>query len=88
MSMNTHIYRLTVLHRKLDDAVRRERGRRGGDPFRLLRLKKLKLAVKDRLAMLARRTAFWDGRIWNFCFPTGSARRSGSGPPSSALSSR
>ena len=43
MSMNTHIYRLTVLHRKLDDAVRRERGRRGGDPFRLLRLKKLML---------------------------------------------
>ena len=57
MSMNTHIYRLTVLHRKLDDAVRRERGRRGGDPFRLLRLKKLKLAVKDRLAMPARRPA-------------------------------
>ena len=58
MSMNTHIYRLTVLHRKLDDPVRRERGPRGGDPFRLLRLKKLKLAVKDRLAMLARRPAF------------------------------
>jgi len=57
MSVNSHIYRLTVLHRQLDDAVRREMRRRGGDPFRLLRLKTLKLAVKDRLALLMRRPA-------------------------------
>src|SRR3546814_1330555 len=55
MSVNPHIFRLTELHRRLDDAVRREARRRGGDPFRVLRLKKLKLAVKDRLASLMRR---------------------------------
>ena len=58
MSLNPHIYRLTVLHRQLDEAVRREARRRGGDPFRVLRLKKLKLAVKDRLAATMRRPAF------------------------------
>src|SRR3546814_5800154 len=34
MSVNPHIFRLTELHRRLDDAVRREARRRGGDPFR------------------------------------------------------
>jgi hypothetical protein len=58
MSVNPHIYRLTVLHRRLDEAVRREARGRGGDPFRVLRLKKLKLAVKDRLASLMRRPAY------------------------------
>lgn len=58
MSMNPHIYRLSVLHRQLDDAVHREARRRGGDPFRLLRLKKLKLAVRDRLASLMHRPAY------------------------------
>jgi len=53
--INPHIYRLTVLHRQLDEAVRREARRRGGDMFRILRLKKLKLAVKDRLAVLMRK---------------------------------
>lgn len=57
MSLNPHIYRLTVLHRRLDEAVRREARRRSSDPFRILRLKKLKLAVRDRLAMLMRRPA-------------------------------
>lgn len=54
MSINPHIYRLTMLHRKLDEAVRREARQRGGDMFRVLRLKKLKLAVKDRLTLLMR----------------------------------
>ena len=57
MSLNPHIYRLTVLHRRLDEAVRREARRRSSDPFRILRLKKLKLAVRDRLAMRMRRPA-------------------------------
>lgn len=58
MTLNPNLYRLTVLHRELDDAERREVRRRGADPFRLLRLKTLKLAVKKRLAALAVRPAF------------------------------
>lgn len=57
MTLNPNLYRLTVLHRELDDAERREVRRRGADPFRLLRLKTLKLAVKKRLAALAVRPA-------------------------------
>ena len=47
--MNTFLYRLSTIHRKLDDEIRRELKRRAPDAIRLLRLKKLKLAVKDRL---------------------------------------
>lgn len=47
--MNAIIYRLTATHRKLDDEIRRELGRRFPDSLRLLRLKRLRLAVKDRL---------------------------------------
>ena len=50
--MNPVIYRLTVVHRKLDEEIRRELKRRLPDTIRLLRLKKLKLAVKDRLHAL------------------------------------
>lgn len=52
MTFSRNFYRLTLLHRQLDDAERREARRRGADPFRLLRLKTLKLAVKQRLAVL------------------------------------
>ena len=57
--MNPFIYRLTVVHRRLDDEIRREVKRRIPDSFRLLRLKRLRLAVKDRLhgLMLKARTA-------------------------------
>ncbi len=48
--MNALMYRLSVTHRKLDDAIRIELNRRMPDTMRLLRLKKLRLAVKDRLA--------------------------------------
>lgn len=47
--MNAFVYRLSVVHRRLDDEIRRELKRRWPDSMRLLRLKKLKLAVKDRL---------------------------------------
>ncbi len=43
-------YRLFVIHKKLDTEVEREHLQRFPDTFRLLRLKKLRLAVKDRLA--------------------------------------
>ena len=48
--------RLTQLHRHLDDAERREARRRSVDPFRLLRLKTLKLVVKERLVALTLRS--------------------------------
>ncbi len=57
MTLNPNLYRLTLLHRQLDEATRREARRRGADPFRLLRLKTLKLAVKRRLAALSLRPA-------------------------------
>jgi hypothetical protein len=47
--MNPWIYKLSVIHRRLDDEIRRELKHRLPDTYRLLRLKKLKLAVKDRL---------------------------------------
>jgi uncharacterized protein len=47
--MNIIIYRLTAIHRRLDDEIRRELKQRAPSWIRLLRLKKLKLAVKDRL---------------------------------------
>jgi len=53
--MSAATYRLTLIHRKLDDAIRQEMKRRRPDDLRLLRLKKLKLAVKDRLSGLVRR---------------------------------
>jgi hypothetical protein len=49
VAMNAFFYRLSSIHRKLDDEIRRELRRRAPDSLRLLRLKKLKLAVKDRL---------------------------------------
>ncbi|HEX9963930.1 MAG TPA: DUF465 domain-containing protein [Allosphingosinicella sp.] len=47
--MNPFIYRLTLVHRRLDEEIRRELQRRWPNSIRLLRLKKLRLAVKDRL---------------------------------------
>ena len=47
--MNATLYRLTLVHRRLDEEIRRELKGRFPDAVRLLRLKKLKLAVKDRL---------------------------------------
>jgi len=43
------LYHLSQLHKRLDDEIRTELRRRAPDSIRLLRLKKLRLAVKDRL---------------------------------------
>ena len=51
--MNALNYRLFLVHRKLDAEVRREHKRRFPDAVRLLRLKKLRLAIKDRMYRLA-----------------------------------
>ncbi|HEX8214232.1 MAG TPA: DUF465 domain-containing protein [Allosphingosinicella sp.] len=47
--MNIVIYRLTVIHRRLEEEIGSELKRRLPDELRLLRLKTLKLAIKDRL---------------------------------------
>ena len=47
--MKNLIFQLTSIHRKLDDEIRGELARRFPDSIKLLRLKKLRLAVKDRL---------------------------------------
>ena len=51
--MNAYIYRLSVVHHRLDEEIRSEIRRRFPDPIRLLRLKKLRLAVKDRMSTRA-----------------------------------
>ncbi len=42
-------YRLQLIHRRLEDEIMAERRRKLPDTTRVARLKKLKLAVKDRL---------------------------------------
>jgi uncharacterized protein len=54
--MNPVIYRLKLVHARLEDEVRRELKRRWPDQTRVMRLKKLKLAIKDRLHGTARRS--------------------------------
>ena len=44
--MSSAKYRLTHIHRSLDDAISMETSRRLPDSLKLLRLKKLRLAVK------------------------------------------
>jgi hypothetical protein len=53
--MSASTYRLTLIHRSLDQSIAKEMRRLVPDSLRLLRLKKLKLAVKDRLTTLLRR---------------------------------
>ena len=48
-AMSAAAYRLTQIHRRLDDAITQEMRRLLPDSFKLLRMKKLRLAVKDRL---------------------------------------
>ena len=47
--MTIFSYKLTQLHKQLDDQIRVEMKRRMPDALRLLRLKRLRLSVKDRL---------------------------------------
>lgn len=48
--MSDRLFRLMERHQKLDEALRRLQTRRVADPLEVARLKKLKLAIKDRLA--------------------------------------
>lgn len=47
--MNPVIYRLKLVHSRLEAEIRRELKTRWPDSHRVSRLKKLKLAIKDRL---------------------------------------
>jgi hypothetical protein len=49
------MFLLMERHARIDDALRAEQRRRFPDLFRMQQLKKLKLAVKDRLHRLSRR---------------------------------
>lgn len=53
--MSDHVYRLLERHQKLDDLLHRVQSRRTADPFEVLRLKKLKLAIKDRINRVMQR---------------------------------
>lgn len=48
--MTVQAYRLLEAHQRIDEQLRLESGRRRPDPFKLMRLKKLKLKIKDRLS--------------------------------------
>ena len=52
--MTIFSYKLTQLHKRLDDQIRAEMKRRMPNPWRILRLKWLRLTVKERL-----RTSPW-----------------------------
>lgn len=55
--MSNRVFRLMERHRRLDDLLRLAQNRRWADPMEIARLKKLKLAIKDRLARLTRKPA-------------------------------
>ena len=52
--MSDRLYSLMERHQKLDRLIATVQRRRSGDGFELLRLKKLKLAMKDRIAAAMR----------------------------------
>lgn len=47
--MSDYVYRLMERHQRLDERLHRIQTARWPDPFETARLKKLKLALKDRL---------------------------------------
>ena len=53
--MSNRLYRLMERHQKLDRMISVAQRRKHRDPFEILRLKKLKLAIKDRIARVMRR---------------------------------
>ncbi len=50
--MFNHVFRLLERHQRLDSRLQQARTRRWADPFEIARLKKLKLAIKDRVSRL------------------------------------
>lgn len=52
--MKWRTFRLYESHRRIDEALQVEQRRTFPNPFEIMRLKRLKLAIKDKLASLAR----------------------------------
>ena len=52
--MSERLFRLMERHQKLDERISSVRKRRSDNTLEILRLKKLKLALKDRIAALLR----------------------------------
>lgn len=52
--MSWKAFRLNEMHSRIDAAIRAEQQRKNPSPFEIMRLKKLKLAIKDRIFALAR----------------------------------
>lgn len=48
-AVSNFTYTMIRLHKRLDDQIRQELKQRVPDSFRLLRLKKLRLRIKDRM---------------------------------------
>ena len=55
--MHPRLYRLIETHQRIDRDLRLEQRRAFPDPFQLMRLKKLKLRVKDLIQRFSRRAA-------------------------------
>jgi hypothetical protein len=55
--MHTRLYRLIEKHQRIDQLLELEQRRPGRDPFRVMRLKKLKLRVKDLINRFTFRSA-------------------------------
>lgn len=53
--MSWKAFRLNEMHGRIDEALRNELRRKIPNPFEIMRLKKLKLSIKDRLAVLSRK---------------------------------
>ncbi len=51
--MKLRVFNLLIKHQRLDEALRAEQQRRLPDVSRIQKLKKLKLALKDRLYKLS-----------------------------------
>lgn len=55
--MTKNLFRLSYLHKRLDEHIRGELRKRWPDTVRLLRLRKLRLQVKARLTALVLKPA-------------------------------
>lgn len=52
--MSDRLFRLMQSHQKIDEALHAEQRRRSASPFAVMRLKRLKLRVKDLMQRLSK----------------------------------